>query len=136
MKVIKAYPPNFAQIAAAFPVKGVPGIIYAYGDRIYAPDAKGPLSPWIMAHEEIHGAQQRTQEGWDVPKWWDRYTESPTFRLEQEIPAHRAEWAAFAKNFSGYVANYYLDQIAARLSGPLYGNLISKDRAIEEIVRA
>lgn len=136
MKVIRAYPPNFAKIAAAFPVKGVPGIIYAYGDRIYAPGAKGDLPSWILAHEEVHGRQQQSGDGWDVPKWWERYIVSPQFRLEQEIPAHRAEWQAYSR-IMGWTANptSYLDRIADRLSGPLYGNLISKERAVEEIIR-
>lgn len=146
MKVIRAYPPNFSQIAAAFPVKGVPGIIYAYGDRIYAPGSKGDLSSWILAHEEVHGRQQNPKGPYhadmcgncEVRKWWTNYIVSPQFRLEQEIPAHRAEWEAYtampwAKG--GQAAGHYLINIAERLSGSLYGNLISKERAIEEITR-
>lgn len=131
MKVIRAYPPNFAQIAAAFPIKGMPGIIYAYGDRIYNPS--GVSTPaWIMAHEETHGAQQKLGDGYDVKAWWDRYIADPTFRLEQEIPAHRAEWKAY----KGFMPDKtYADRIAVRLSSRLYGNLISKERALEEITR-
>lgn len=142
MKVIRAYPPNFSQIAAAFPVKGVPGIIYAYGDRIYAPGSKGDLPSWILAHEEVHGRQQKyicKDIGCIAQYWWFRYITEPQFRLEQEIPAHRAEWDSY-RNASHHVTDEigmrYLDRIAARLSSPLYGNLISKERAIEEITRA
>lgn len=142
MKVIRAYPPNFSQIAAAFPVKGVPGIIYAYGDRIYAPGSKGDLPSWILAHEEVHGRQQHDTLWPDlylVDKWWTNYIGSPQFRLEQEIPAHRAEWQSYLRSYTWPPSKEdrnYLDSITERLSGPLYGNLISKERAIEEITRA
>lgn len=140
MKVIRAYPPNFSQIAAAFPVKGVPGVIYAYGDRIYAPGSKGDLPSWILAHEEVHGRQQKDNCPFCleacVKDWWAEYITGYQFRLEQEIPAHRAEWQSYQSDGYDNHGYDYLDRIAARLSGPLYGNLISKEGAIEEITRA
>lgn len=137
MKVLKAFPPNFAEIAAAFPVKGVPGIIYAYGDRIYNPSGV-KIEPWIQAHEEVHGAQQSSTPLYitSPAAWWDRYIASPPFRYSQELEAHRAEWKEYLRvvGFTTAGREKYLDRIATRLSSPLYGSLLTKDAALDAII--
>ncbi len=140
MKVIKAFPPNWIEIAKVFPVKGVPGILYAYGDRIYNPSGV-KITPWIMAHESIHGEQQKDMSSYlsyanQVENWWEKYLLDPGFRLAQELPAHRAEWLEYkhVMHVMGDVSNGYLDLIAKRLSSPLYGNLLSYDEAKERIL--
>lgn len=132
MKVIKAFPPNYTEIAKVFPVAGKPGILYAWGDKLYNPSGV-QVSPWLMAHEETHGRQQQAV---DIPLWWRRYIDDPWFRLDQEIEAHRKEWQEYLDLMQGANpkhVNQYLDLIASRLSSPLYGNLITFDRAVEEI---
>lgn len=133
MKIIKAYPPNFAQIAAAFPVKGVPGVLYAWGDVIYNPS--GITVPHqLVAHEEVHGKRQIAYD--DLDEWWHQYIINPSFRLEEEVPAHCAEWSAYLGSFPGnspFDPLPYLDKIASRLASPLYGRLISKAEAVRRI---
>lgn len=128
MKIIKAYPPNFSQLKKAFPfIVGRPGILYAWGDRIFNPSGV-KVTPWILAHEEVHSKQQQQADPYirySIQDWWDKYLAYPIFRLEQEIEAHQAEYRAYP--FQGNLT--YLEQIAERLSSPLYGNLISKEDA-------
>lgn len=130
-RIIKAFPPNFSSIAKVFPVKGKQGIVYAYGDTIYNPSGK-PLPPWIVAHEEVHLKQQSFHQL--ETKWWAAYIVSPQFRLAMEIEAHIVEWNTY-KHANGLTMEVtrYLDQMATRLSGPLYGNMLSYADAIKEI---
>lgn len=129
MKVIKAYPPNFATLAKAFPIKGRPGILYAFGDKLYNPSGV-KVTPWIMAHEMVHGERQQ-DEGMYLEKWWDEYINYPDFRLKEELLAHRAEWKEYQKYVTA--GGTYLDAISTRLSSPLYGSLLSFEEAKRRI---
>lgn len=127
MKVIRAYPPNFSQIAKVFPVKGRPGILYAYGDRIYNPSGVA-VTPWIMAHETVHGERQGT---W-LDEWWCEYLADPAFRLQEEIFAHQAEWRSYAHIMQATgegTKEGYLNLVAGRLASPLYGSLVTPTEA-------
>lgn len=114
MRVIKAYPPNFRQLAAAFPVRGRRDVIFTYGDTIYNPGGIN-ISDWLMAHERVHARQQ----GERPDTWWTQYVAFKPFRLEQEVEAHRAEARAGGD----------VEYAARRLSSPLYGGLITLDEA-------
>lgn len=138
MKVIKAYPPNFVELTKVFPIKGRPGIIYAYGDRIYNPSGVN-ITPWIAAHEEVHCHRQKTLtysdiQGGGVEDWWDRYIVDTEFRFHEELLAHKAEWKKYREvmNILGKDGGY-IDIVAKRLSSPLYGSLVSFERAKELI---
>lgn len=133
MKVIRAFPPNFSAIAKVFPIKGKPGILYAWGDTIYNPsDVK--VTPWIRDHEEVHGKRQMSigflYSG--TERWWTNYLVSPQFRLEEELLAHQAEYRSYVEHNSGGYGSY-LDTVAHRLSSALYGNLITFHGARELI---
>lgn len=133
MRVLKAFPPNYSAIRKAFPqIKGKPGILYAYGDTLYNPSSAG-VTPWIIAHESIHMARQELV---GVEAWWAEYIKDPTYRIAEEILAHRAEYNRF-RELMGYgkALDEYLDHtIIPRLSGPLYGKLLTPAQAREEIV--
>lgn len=117
MKVLTLFPPNYREVNAAFNIRGK-GVIFAWGDTIYNP-SRVKIPPELIAHETVHGLRQNG----DPAGWWKRYIADPAFRLDEEIPAHQAEYRVSGK----------LDAIAARLSGPLYGNLISLDKALSLI---
>jgi hypothetical protein len=126
MKIVRAFPPNYAALCAAFPIRGRPGIIFSYGDTIYNP-AGNPLSEALKVHEDVHG---RRQNG-NPAEWWERYIADKDFRRDEEIAAHCAEAAyvlAIAANRQarrgGVVA------IADRLSSPMYGGLMTKREAL------
>jgi hypothetical protein len=126
MKVLKGYPPNFAALAKVFPIKGKPGILYAWGDKLWNPSGVA-VTPWIMAHEMVHGDRQL---GMGLEQWWQRYIDSAVFRYDEEILAHQAEWNAY----TGPDAARYLDLISARLASPLYGHLLTYYEAREAIL--
>lgn len=125
--IVVEYPPNFGDIAKAFPLANRPGVIFAYGGIIYNPSAiKIPI--WILAHENIHLDQQ----GNTPALWWKNYIEDPSFRLREEIPAHKKEWQTFLETFPNrHDRRSYQSQIYHRLAGPLYGKMIDKHRAKE-----
>lgn len=115
MKVLYTFPPNYRAINDAFNTRGKP-IIYAYGGVIHNP-GKIKIPPQLFAHEAVHLERQ----GGDPAAWWARYIAEPRFRLDEEIPAHAAEYQSVrAVDGEGRLLNL----IAERLASPLYGSLI------------
>lgn len=121
MKIILDRPPMWEQINATFGIGNKP-IIFSWGNIIYNPNG-GKVTRELHAHEEIHGARQGLEES-GIVAWWERYLIDPAFRLEEELPAHRAEYLAYTRRHGGGREKYLL-AIARRLCGPLYGNLLT-----------
>jgi len=129
MKIVKAFPPNIAEISGAFDLSG--GEIFCYGDTIYNPDGN-ELPEWLIKHEEVHQKQQ----GDDVTGWWERYLIDPEWRLEQEMEAHIVEFRWFRRlNKNRELHARYLSMIAGRLASKMYGNVITKMEAQKQIRR-
>lgn len=126
MIVEHAYPPNFDAIDAAFRVRGKP-VLYAYGDTIYNP-CGATVTDALRVHEEVHGRQQAAYP-LGVEGWWNSYIRDEVFRLAQEIEAHRAEYRHSCMGRSRDARRLHLREIAKRLSGRLYGNLITYEQA-------
>lgn len=124
MKIIHAWPPNIEEIAAALPqAKTTRGVYFAYAPNIYIPHG-GDLAPSLRAHEAEHIKRQ----GGDPAGWWKRYLTDTTFRFDEELAAHQAEY----RHFDGRPRNerrFYLRQISQRLAGRLYGGLCTVHRA-------
>lgn len=124
MNIIKANPPMFEQIDAAFHIKGK-AVLFCFGDDIYNPLGV-EVSKALIAHENVH----RVQQNGSPLEWWSVYIRSPVFRLAQEIPAHHAEYKEYcAGQPSRNLRRAYLSNCARRLSSALYGGLISKEEA-------
>lgn len=145
MQIVKALPPNIDELDLVFGVRKLLAqnpIWFAWGDRIYNPNGV-EIPPQTMAHESIHGLQHKMERDavisleHGIRAWWLKYLADPAFRLDQEIPAHQAEYqwlverAHTLKPKKGYRSplHWYLQQIALRLSGSLYGNLVSLSEA-------
>lgn len=132
MKIVVALPPNYQMIAAHFPISGRKGIWFTFGDIIYNPD-NITVPPPIVKHEEVHMAQQSDKPDF----WWTQYCVDKEFRLNEELAGHRAEYEWYARQSNandplpGYrsLAQYHLTKIAQRLSGPIYGGMISTSAA-------
>lgn len=122
MRVVVADPPMFDRICAVFPDAVRPGVIFTWGDRLYNP-SNGKVTRELMAHEEIHSERQGKTE-MEVVEWWNRYLADAGFRLDEELPAHRAEYQAYCKRH-GSGREKFLSHVAARLAGPLYGGLVN-----------
>lgn len=133
MNIIVARPPNFDQILAVMPSADEHGVIFAWGNSIYNPSGVA-LPPELVAHEAVHRARQGLTEV-SIRRWWEFYLSSPEFRLEEEIPAHRAEYQKFCRRFKDRnLRPAMLDKLAERLSGSLYGGLISFKAARKALV--
>jgi hypothetical protein len=127
MKVLIERPPMWEKIDAAFNVRGR-AVIFTFGDIVYNPMGVG-VSKALIRHEAKHSVRQQ-REGWRPEMWWERYISDPEFRLDEEIHAHIAEYAYIkATERDRNRQARYLQGCAARLAGPLYGNLLTIGRA-------
>ena len=140
MKVVIDRPPLWNAINAKFHVAGRP-VIFAWGNIIYNPEGV-TVTRELRAHEEIHGERQidyMHSQRWTqqdaIEEWWKAYIESPTFRLNEEVPAHAAEYKAYCKRHSGTSDRQRaLKAIAEKLASPLYGGLITVGNSINAVV--
>lgn len=126
MKVVVAEPPMMDEIDARTGTRGKP-VLYAWGDIIYNPLGM-MIPPQLLAHEEVHEKQQALLKGPKV--WWTRYLADLPFRLTQEVPAHQAEYLAYCRlGTNRQQRRRYLHGLIKRLSGPLYGKLVLREKA-------
>lgn len=132
MRIETAFPPNYRAIITAFPhVARTYGVVFAWGDTIFNPH-KRRISKFDEAHEEVHFARQAAMGG--PVAWWQRYLADTQFRFIEEAHAHITEYRKVQEMEQRRNARrFYLKQIAERLSGPLYGGLITKENAIRLI---
>ena len=134
-RILTVFPPNFAEINRAFKTHDRE-VIYAFGDTIYNP-RRIKIPPYLIAHERVHLGRQLVFDG-GAPEWWRRYIDDPKFRLDEELPAHIAEYqqiCSVAADAPAVMAKA-LDRIATRLASPLYGNLVGVAEAKERIAYA
>lgn len=141
MRVIVAEPPLIEAIDAKFGVRGQP-ILFAFGDVIYNP-AGGDVPPELMAHEAVHGERQLKLAG-GVDAWWQRYLDDDMFRLEEELPAHHAEFLKLVelqrpqwrseRNLRRTMAAH----VARKLAAPLYrfGKIVTVETAKKILLAA
>lgn len=127
MKVIRQFPPMFAEINKRFNVRGKP-VIFCWADTIFNPN-NVKIGPELMAHESVHS----TQQGTEPEVWWARYLIDDEFRLDQELPAHRAEFEFCRAHYDGRALERMLHRIADRLASPLYGSMIEYADARQRI---
>lgn len=139
MKIIYEYPPVYDDIIRAG-LKPGKDTVFAYGDAIYNPN-NVPITPDLEVHEGVHMRQQQRPTGTflrdiiGAKRWWIKYINDPKFRLEQEIEAYRAQFAFICKVVKDKNRRHkILLKIGEFLSGPLYGNLITKKQAMDEIM--
>ena len=130
MKIVQERPPNFDAILKVFPNAANPGVIFAYGDIIYSPD-RADLPPALISHEAVHGARQLE---FGVELWWDAYLVDLGFRYQEELLAHRAEYEHLCLlSPSRNDRRFALKQVAKRLASPLYGKMVTLERAMKDI---
>lgn len=126
MRIVVAYPPMIKEIDAKFHVRNK-RVIYSWGDVIYNPMASN-IRPELIKHEEVHGYSQRQTES--VEEWWERYIASSSFRLKEEIPAHRAELEYLMEQaLNRHAKRGALKHVAKRLAAPLYGRMTTTAEA-------
>lgn len=130
MRIAISNPPNLAEVVARFPhVAKEKAVLFCYGDTIYNPSGV-QIHPSILVHEQVHSVRQAGEP----ERWWARYLEDDRFRLNEELPAHIAEywwWKERTKNRDKLAPHLAL--ISGRLASPLYGNMISLSDAMRAI---
>lgn len=139
MKILTELPPEWIMTGCMSQFRiDVKNTFWTYGDTIYNPGGK-KIPDEILAHEAVHMRQQAAYEG-GPEAWWKEYLINPDFRYEQELQAHGVEYYAACQHFKDRNAQAKaLQNIAARLSGPLYQTAVSRDdarKAIREIAKA
>jgi hypothetical protein len=129
LPVVNSVPPNFEAILAVLPQAANPGVMFAYGDRVYFPNGPATITRELEAHEAIHLLRQSKFPG-GVDAWWGKYLTDNEFRFKEEVYAHRAEYAMYKKRHLCPVKRAKaLREIAGRLASELYGSLVSQERA-------
>lgn len=127
MKIVIAYPPMIEEIDKAFKVKGKP-VIYCWGETIYNPMGVH-IDNKLKAHEGVHFARQSNETA-KIEAWWSKYISDPEFRLNEEIPAHRAEYKEFCNhNKDRNARSHFLRHVATKLASPIYGSVITSTAA-------
>ena len=89
----------------------------AFGDTIYC---SKPLNDAQLAHEEVHLRQHHYSKVFAF-FYAIAFRLSPRFRLRSELEAYRVELKAAGPT--------HINEIAAKLASPLYGNLLSIEEA-------
>ncbi len=108
---------------------------FTKGERVIYNPTGIHISQALREHEGVHGDRQVAYKGVEgatvdgVEGWWQEYCLSPQFRLREEFLAHVAEVMYFNATHARHLRRAYLVRVAGRLSGPLYGNLISFAKA-------
>jgi len=123
LRIIIEEPPNIVAIRNTFPLTGRE--IFAWGDTIYNP-SNAKLTKELRAHEAIHSQQQSD----DIEGWWAQYLKDVDFRFKQEVEAHIVEYITHRRvQRSRNIRRIYLREISKRLSSPMYGSIVTFDKA-------
>lgn len=127
----KQYPPNYAEICRVFPAARRPGVVFAYGDKIFVPSGI-ELSHDLKVHEAVHCIRQKEI---GVAFWWDKYLTDDRFRYHEELMAHRAEYRSMTRgNPNRNQRRAALKIVAQRLASPLYGGKGGWKKAADDIM--
>jgi len=131
MKIINDVPPNYEEVKKHFDLTGI-SVVFTFGNIIYNP-SKVEIGPEIIAHEEVHKAQQEEVGG--PEKWWDKFLKDKEFRLQQELAAYRTQYKFVdsLEHISRKQKDNFLDQISFMLAGKMYGNLMTHPQAKSKI---
>jgi len=130
IELIYDYPPMYQDILD-YGMKPNPNTIYTYGKIIYFPfggEENSTLPQDIVEHEKIHMIQQEN----DPDLWWGRYLVDKYFRLSQEVEAYAAQYQYLCKYQNNKEKqNKIALNLAGILAGPVYGDLIAKNYAVQ-----
>lgn len=124
MKHSKQIPAIYFKIKKFIDVKWDKGLIISYGDTYHCRFA---IPECLVVHETVH---MRQQGKYGIDAWWDRYLTDKNFRLSQEVEAYTAQLFYIHTMMNEKRVKEWSLSILADISGPLYGNMVSRDDAI------
>ncbi len=121
-------PEIYKRLEVAFDVNWDEGLIIAYNPTIYC---KFRVTPEKIVHESVH---IKRQDEIGVDLWYDMYIANPSYRLEEEVLAYKAEYKFLKKYVKDRELLFRLKRdMAHNLSSPVYGNLVGLDEALKLI---
>lgn len=125
-------PPNYDLIRARFPMASRIGVLFAYDDKIYTMSSDD-IPPELMAHERVHCERQQAM---GVTEWWHAYITDKKFMYHEELLAHTAEYKHLIDiNPARPYRRAQLKVIAKKLSAPLYGSVVTAEKAAQDILQ-
>ena len=126
--ILNEQPPNLLQIQMA-------GMRPQFDTLFpWSPDFYNPSGVDIPADIMIHEAVHIRQQGKNPQAWWDKYILDKGFRLEQELEANKWQYKFICKiKKDRNERARALVAIARNMAGAVYGNMITTNKAIEEI---
>lgn len=126
----KEKPKIYETLKKKFGINWETGIAITYGDTCHS---KNELPPDLVAHEEVHVAQQRM---FGPEAWWTTYIEDPDFRLRQEVEAYRAQVKYLNDHtelMSRNERRYRIRNMAIDLNSHVYGFVVNFEEALKLI---
>jgi len=107
-------------------------MVMVYGKTMHK-GFKYPIDPDLLVHEEVHVKQHTEYEGGPAA-WWERYLQDPEFRINQEVEAYRRQYEWLKENEPDRNKRFKILVLCAKnLSGPMYGEAISMQNAMNAI---
>lgn len=108
-------------------------IVVTFHDAIYT---RNPLPTHLFVHECVHFMRQGAGEDVENAKaWCIKYVEDPEFRYAEELLAYREQYQYMIKHMRKSDAFDNAKVLAADLSGPMYGRLVTYHKALSDIIR-
>lgn len=135
LQIVIAPPPRHIYEAcdAQFKIRGRRGVVFTVGGSLFNPD-NIHIDPALFAHEQVHSTRQLAAG--NIEAWWNQYLENKEFRFAEELVAHQEEWRVIRDTMSSrQQRRQALGYITSRLSGSLYGSLVTKTEAKRLITR-
>lgn len=108
--------------------KNISDICYTYGEICYSPRE---LTRDLLVHESVHTEQQ----GSNLDAWWKRYGTDVEFRYSQELEAYRAQYKYILAVKGKGQAFICAKRFAGDMSAPMYGNMCTFNKALQDILR-
>ena len=131
MQVVIDFPPNYEMIKNRFDIEGK-SIVFTYGDKIFNPQGTH-IADHVIEHEKVH---MRQQEEMGIEEWWAKYLLNDEFRVSQETEAYQTQFDFIKKHVKDRNKQFNFLQLLARdLSSEMYGNAITKSKAVALIKR-
>lgn len=108
--------------------------VVTFHDAIYT---SRPMAQDLFVHECVHYARQGGGQDIELARQYvDLYLTNDDFRLQEELMAYREQYKFLLKHMNRPQAFEHVKVLAAHLSSPLYGNIISFGQALSAIMKA
>lgn len=128
MRLSNEIPPIFARIRETFGVEWDSGVLVAWDGTIHCKHRRSlaDVPAHLRVHESVHFEQQKKM---GVAAWWDKYLTDAKFRLKQEVEAYQKQADFARRNLPWGQAREIISKCIDDLCGPMYGGMVSREKA-------